>query len=169
MVTNIIFDIGNVLVSFQWADLAEEIGFTKENVRVMNERVIGDRWNELDRGVMSEKASFVFSDYANAFIKENKGRLDSLYKSTEDFDSRTFDTMFTNYLNRVYGEMQHLRNEEHAVDFIKEYLRFEIARGLYGYGEAYRVFLESDDTFQQAVEIMHNKKIFKKYKVDSGR
>ena len=118
---------------------------------------------------VSEKASFVFSDYANAFIKENKGRLDSLYKSTEDFDSRTFDTMFTNYLNRVYGEMQHLRNEEHAVDFIKEYLRFEIARGLYGYGEAYRVFLESDDTFQQAVEIMHNKKIFKKYKVDSGR
>ena len=118
---------------------------------------------------VSEKASFVFSDYANAFIKENKARLDSLYKSTEDFDQQSFDTMFTNYLNKTYGEMQHLRNEEHADEFIKEYLRFEIARGLYGYGDAYRVFLESDDTFQQAVEIMHNKKIFKKYKVDSGK
>ncbi len=118
---------------------------------------------------VSDKAPFVFSDYANAFIKENKEKLDSMYKSTEDFDRQTFDTMFTNYLNKTYGEMQHLRNEEHAVDFIKEYLRFEIARGLYGYGDAYRIFLESDDTFQQAVEIMHNKKIFKKYKVDSGK
>ena len=96
-------------------------------------------------------------------------KLDSMYKSTEDFDQQTFDTMFTNYLNRTYAEMQHLRNEEHAAEFIKEYLRFEIARGLYGYGDAYRVFLESDDTFQQAVEIMHNKKIFKKYKLDSGK
>ena len=118
---------------------------------------------------VSEKASFVFSDYASAFIKENQEKLDSLYKSTEEFDPQSFDTMFTNYLNRVYGEMQQLRNEEHAAEFIKEYLRFEIARGLYGYGDAYRVFLESDDTFQQAVEIMHNKKIFKKYKVDSGK
>ena len=118
---------------------------------------------------VSDKASFVFSDYANSFIKENKEKLDSLYKSAEDFDHQTFDTMFTNYLNKTYAEMQHLRNEEHAAEFIKEYLRFEIARGLYGYGDAYRVFLESDDTYQQAVEIMHNKKIFKKYKVNSGK
>jgi carboxyl-terminal processing protease len=118
---------------------------------------------------VSDKASFVFSDYAESFIKDNKGKLDSLYKSTEDFNQQTFDTMFTNYINKRYSEMQHLRNEEHAAEFIKEYLRFEIARGLYGYGDAYRVFLESDDTFQQAVEIMNNKKIFKKYKVDSGK
>lgn len=114
---------------------------------------------------LSESASFVFSDYANAFIKENKGRLDSIFKKADDFDKEVFDTMFTNYITKTYAEMQRLRNEEHAADFIKEYLRFEIARGLYGYGDAYRVFLESDDTFQQAVQIMHNKKIFRKYKV----
>lgn len=118
---------------------------------------------------VSESASFSFSDYANAFVKENKEKLDSLFKSPSLFDVHTFDTMFSKYIDNTYGEMQRLRNEEHASEFIKEYLRFEIARGVYGYGEAYRVFLESDDTFQQAVEIMHNKKIFKKYKVNSGR
>lgn len=118
---------------------------------------------------LSESASFVFSDYADAFLKENKEKLDSLFKTAEDFDKTVFDTMFTNYINKTYGEIQRLRNEEHAGEFIKEYLRFEIARGLYGYGDAYRVFLESDDTYQQAVEIMHNKKIFKKYKVSSGK
>lgn len=118
---------------------------------------------------LSESASFVFSDYAEAFVKENKGRLDSLFKKSEDFNKDVFDTMFTNYINNTYGEIQRLRNEEHASEFIKEYLRFEIARGIFGYGEAYRVFLESDDTFQKAVEIMHNKKIFKKYKVATGK
>ncbi len=114
---------------------------------------------------LSESASFVFSDYANAFIKENKQKLDSLFKKVDDFDKVVFDTMFTNYITKTYAELQRLRNEEHAADFIKEYLRFEIARGIYGYGEAYRIFLESDDTYQQAVQIMHNKKIFRKYKV----
>ena len=65
---------------------------------------------------------------------------------------QSFDTMFTNYLNRVYGEMQHLRNEEHTTDFIKGYLRFEIACGLYGDGDACRVLLESNDTFLQAID-----------------
>jgi putative hydrolase of the HAD superfamily len=54
MIKNVVFDIGNVLVSFRWDDLATELGFDEDNIRVMNERVIGDRWNELDRGVMSE-------------------------------------------------------------------------------------------------------------------
>ena len=77
--------------------------------------------------------------------------------------------MFTHYVTKNYAEAMRLRNEAHADEFIKDYLRFEIARGVYGYGEAYRIFLETDDTFQQAVEIMHNKKIFKKFKVYSGK
>lgn len=55
MIKNVIFDIGNVLVTFLWEDLAVELGFNEEDVKIMNERVIGDRWNELDRGVMSER------------------------------------------------------------------------------------------------------------------
>lgn len=55
MIKNVIFDIGNVLVTFLWEDLAGELGFDEDAIRIMNERVIGDRWNELDRGVMSEK------------------------------------------------------------------------------------------------------------------
>ncbi len=118
---------------------------------------------------VSDSASFNFSNYANAFIKANKNKLDSLFTSTKNIDTHTLDTMFMNYVTKSYNEATRLRNEAHAGEYIKEYLRYEIARGLYGFGEAYRIFLESDDTFQQAVEIMHDKKLFKKFKVYSGK
>ena len=118
---------------------------------------------------VSDSAAFKFSSYADAFLKSKKATLDSLFTSANNIDTYTLDTMFTHYVTKTYAEAMRLRNEEHANEFIKDYLRFEIARGVYGYGEAYRIFLESDDTFQQAVEIMHNKKIFKKFKVYSGK
>ena len=118
---------------------------------------------------VSDSASFTFSSYANSFIKENKGKLDSLFKSANQINTQMLDTMFVNYVTKNYNEATRLRNEAHAGEYIKDYLRFEIARGIYGYGEAYRIFLETDDTFQQALSIMHNKKIFKKFKVYSGK
>jgi len=117
---------------------------------------------------VSDSASFKFSSYANAFIKENSQKLDSLFTSN-NIDTQVLDTMFTNYVNKTYAEAMRLRNEAHVSEYIKEYLRYEIARSLYGFGEAYRIFLESDDTYQKALEVMHNKKLFKKFKVYSGK
>ena len=54
MIKNVVFDIGNVLVTFEWERLAREIGFTDKDLQVLAEKVIGDRWVEFDRGVMSE-------------------------------------------------------------------------------------------------------------------
>ena len=118
---------------------------------------------------VSDSASFKFSNYANAFIKENTAKLDSLFTSTASIDQHMLDTMFTNYVTKNYAEAMRLRNEEHVSEYIKEYLKYEIARSLYGFGDAYRIFLESDDTYQKALEVMHNKKIFKKFKVYSGK
>ena len=118
---------------------------------------------------VSDSASFKFSNYANAFIKENTAKLDSLFTSTASIDQHMLDTMFTNYVTKNYAEAMRLRNEEHVSEYIKEYLKYEIARSLYGFGDAYRIFLESDDTYQKALGVMHNKKIFKKFKVYSGK
>ncbi len=118
---------------------------------------------------VSDSASFTFSNYANAFIKANKEKLDSLFTSAKNMDMHTLDTMFSNYVTKNYDEAMRLRNETHVAEYIKEYLRYEIARSLFGFGDAYRIFLESDDTFQKAVEVMHNKKLFKKFKVYSGK
>ena len=60
MIKNVIFDIGNVLVSFDWDVLAKEIGFTDEDLKVLMDKVIGDRWDEFDRGVMPEEEALKY-------------------------------------------------------------------------------------------------------------
>ncbi|MCQ2265418.1 MAG: S41 family peptidase, partial [Bacteroidales bacterium] len=116
---------------------------------------------------VNDSVKFVFSSYLQGFLKENKGKLDSLYHSSKDFEKQAdFDKMLTQYIDKQNAEAMRLKNLNKAPEYIKEYLKFEIARTLFSYGEAYEVFLSSDDTFQQAVKIMDDNKIFKKFKVN---
>lgn len=116
---------------------------------------------------VSDSVKFVFSSYLQGFLKENKGKLDSLYHSSNDFEKQAdFDKMLTEYISKQSAEALRLKNLNKAPEYIKEYLKFEIARTLFSYGEAYEVFLTSDDTFLQAVKIMNDNKIFKKFKVN---
>lgn len=117
---------------------------------------------------VKDSASFKFSSYAESFFKAKKELLDSMFTSVH-VDMQTLDTMFVNYIKKNYNEAMRLRDNGHAAEYIKDYLRYEIARGIYGFGEAYRIFLETDDTYQQALQVMHDKKIFKKFKVYSGK
>ena len=53
-----------------------------------------------------------------------------------------------------------------APQLIKTYMLYEVARNLYGYGDAYQYILEDDVTFLKACEVMKDDKVFRKYKVD---
>lgn len=117
---------------------------------------------------VTDSVKIAFSTYLQSFCKENKTKLDSLYRNAKDFDSDgEFDKMLSAYIQKQYNENLRLKNLDKAPEYIKEYLKFEIARTLFSYGEAYEVFLDSDETFQQAVEIMKDNKIFKKFKVQN--
>ena len=60
MIKNVVFDLGKVLVAFDWDILARKIGFTEEEIKIFAERVVGDRWDEFDRGVMSEEEAIKY-------------------------------------------------------------------------------------------------------------
>lgn len=65
MIKNIIFDIGNVLTDFRWADFLRDKGFDDEMIdRIAAASVRNPLWFELDRGVWTE------SQLMEAFIKE---------------------------------------------------------------------------------------------------
>ena len=57
MIQNIIFDIGNVLASFRWKDLFNDLGFTGEKFdRIAAATVLHPTmWNEFDRSLMSDE------------------------------------------------------------------------------------------------------------------
>ena len=90
MIKNVVFDLGKVLVAFDWDILARKIGFTEEEIKIFAERVVGDRWDEFDRGVMSEEeaikyighrvdeAIYVFP-YVDEWLKNLKERGYNIY------------------------------------------------------------------------------------------
>lgn len=54
MIKNIIFDIGGVLVGFDWKSYLHTFGFEKEKEEAIADAVFrGPHWQELDRGVFS--------------------------------------------------------------------------------------------------------------------
>jgi hypothetical protein len=107
-----------------------------------------------------------FTRRAQLFFKENEKQLDSTYSNIQDIQNlEQFQALFTQFMEESYSESMQLRNLGKVREFIKEAIMFEFARNLYTYGEAYQTFLMSDETFIQAVEIINNDKIFRKFKV----
>ncbi|MEG1556046.1 MAG: S41 family peptidase, partial [Bacteroidales bacterium] len=117
---------------------------------------------------VNDSVFFDFSQYLQNFTQDKKATLDSLYKANPHFNrSEEFSNMLAQYIEETHAEAIKLRNLNKAPEFIKEFLKFEIARTLYSYGEAYQIFLLHDDAFLKAIEVMKDEKIFKKFKVDN--
>ncbi|MBR1692064.1 MAG: HAD family phosphatase [Lachnospiraceae bacterium] len=56
MITTIIFDIGNVLVGFDWEGYLESFGFTDEVTgRISKATVLSPQWDEFDRGAVDDE------------------------------------------------------------------------------------------------------------------
>lgn len=56
MIKNIVFDVGMVLVDFNWRKVMEDVGCTPEETETIAKVMVNSPfWNELDRGVMEEE------------------------------------------------------------------------------------------------------------------
>lgn len=107
-----------------------------------------------------------FSKRAELFLQKNSAALDSIYSNINTIDSlEAFQNMFTDFLNTSYAESMKMRNLTKVSDFIKEAIMFEFARNLFTFGDAYQIYLVNDETFLNAIQVMNDDKIFKKFKV----
>ena len=66
MIRNVIFDIGNVLTDFRWAQFLADKGFSEKEIeRIAKASVLSPDWPELDRGAWTLEevmAGFVKND-----------------------------------------------------------------------------------------------------------
>lgn len=61
----IIFDVGNVLISFEWRQVMINLGFSKETIAFLDQNLIHDPlWNEFDEGIRP------YSDVLDEFCKK---------------------------------------------------------------------------------------------------
>ncbi len=81
MIKNIIFDIGNVLVDFNWKPFIEGFGYSpKINERIFDATVRSKAWAECDRGVLTD------DEILGAFIKNDPGIETELRRIFENFN-----------------------------------------------------------------------------------
>lgn len=56
MIKNVVFDVGKVLVDFDWQGIFDSLGFSGEIYeKVANATVLSELWNEFDRSKMSDE------------------------------------------------------------------------------------------------------------------
>lgn len=66
MITTIIFDIGNVLVDFNWKEYLASFGFSKEvEEKLAKATMLSREWDEFDRGVLE------LEDIIQSFVKND--------------------------------------------------------------------------------------------------
>ena len=60
MIKNVVFDVGKVLVDFDWQGLFDRLGFSPQVYdKVANATVLSELWGEFDRSRMSDEEILV--------------------------------------------------------------------------------------------------------------
>jgi len=138
----------------------------KTNFEISDE-LFQDLMNYAHKEGIKDTVPFLFSKRMELFLKDKNEQLDSLYNSLEDLNNNPqFMEMMVEFVTKSFNESMRGRNLSKADDFIKDALKYEIARNLFSYGDARQIFLMNDEGFLKALEVINNDKIFKKYNVD---
>lgn len=124
MIKNIIFDLGRVLVTFDWDILVRKIGFTEEEVEIFRQKVMKDRWNEFDRGVMEddEVVSYIkeaipgMEDKFDEFLRRVSEAIEA-YPYSEDWVKDTKAKGYRVYILSNYPKNLFLKGCENKLKF----------------------------------------------------
>lgn len=129
MIKNIIFDVGNVLVSFDWETYFKNLGITEDVFeRVADATVRSSLWNEYDRSSLSDE------ELLDGFIKQspkdeqqiravwdNIGKVIACYPYTKTWISELKEKgykiyLLSNYPKRTYELTKEELSFEHQMD-----------------------------------------------------
>ena len=125
MINTVIFDIGNVLVAYDWQSSLRSYGFSAEKYETLADAVYRHSdWNEMDRGVLTtEEVTARFISHAPQYADDIRrlvadiGRTIYQYPYTKSLLQRLRDAGYRLYYLSNYGEYGRSRTED-ALDFI---------------------------------------------------
>lgn len=152
MIKNVIFDVGKVLVDFDWKSVFAEMGITGEMADIMADATVrSHEWDEFDRGVMSDAdilAGFIaHAPQYEVQIREFfacMGRTIRCYPYTPDWIRGLESAGYRTYiLSNFPGEL--FRQSEQELSFVKD-----VSGALFSYTvkevkpepEIYRILME---------------------------
>ncbi|MCQ2517439.1 MAG: HAD family phosphatase [Lachnospiraceae bacterium] len=82
MIKNVVFDIGNVLVDFNWLGVMRGLSFTDDEIRKAAGLIIGTKyWDNLDAGIMPEQEAV---DIMKGLLPEIADKLQAFWEHLEE-------------------------------------------------------------------------------------
>ncbi|HOS15947.1 MAG TPA: S41 family peptidase [Bacteroidales bacterium] len=110
---------------------------------------------------------FDFGSLLNNFSKQYKDSLNTLYPTFNSFgQDTTIQTMIEKYIKEEMDIYTRRQENFDTEKYIKRQIKTLIARSLYDSNKSAKIWLEDDDTYQKAIEIINNTAMFKKMKID---
>ena len=112
---------------------------------------------------ISDSTSFNFKDYLNGFLTKNKDTLNKLFPSFESVqENDAFEQMLNSYIKKEMENQLVIRQNFDTKSYIERQIRFLIARNLYDNNKSAKIWLELDDAYLRALEVLNNTNLFKK-------
>ena len=96
MSKNIIFDSGNVLVSFRWKEYYREFNYSEDIVvRLEKATVLSPQWNEFDRGEQND------DEILKLFVANDEGIKTQIYETLSNIKNLLgkYDMLFHGFRN----------------------------------------------------------------------
>lgn len=127
MINTIIFDIGKVLVDWNWKDYLESFGYSKKkNEKLANAIFLSEYWKETDRGVWSDEKilqSFIKKapEYENEIrtLWNGMGRCITRYEYTDKWIAELKEQGYKVYYLSNYGKTLREKTAE-ALGFVEQ-------------------------------------------------
>ena len=114
-----------------------------------------------------DSTEFDFKSYLNGFIVENKDTLNKLFTSLEQFsDDSDFQQMLSEYIKEQIAKKKRTDESFDTQAHIDRQLKTLIARNLYDANKSTKIWLEMDETYNRAIEIINDNSLFKKLKIN---
>ena len=115
---------------------------------------------------IKDTLSFDIQTYIESFWKEHKDTVKQMYTSYEQFkNNHTLQTMLEKYMEDNL-KLQEERNKTFDTDaYIKRQIKTLIARRLYPTELSAKIWLDSDDTYNKAIEVIKDKNYFKRFQI----
>lgn len=112
---------------------------------------------------VKDSAEFKLNAYLNGFSKKYKDTLEKICPTKESIqDNHTLEKLFMSYIEEEQLAYQQRQKNFDTEKYIKRQIRTLLARNLYDTHASAKIWMEADDTYQEAVRVMNTPSMFRK-------
>ena len=115
---------------------------------------------------ISDSLKFDMKAYLEGFIEANKDTLGKVFESYAKVkNTDQLKKMFVEYVDKIQADHNQREQDFDTDKYIQRQIKTLIARNIYSARESTKIWLEDDEMYRKALEVINDKNTFKKYKI----